>query len=46
MIALEVVFWVALGALVWTHAAYPLAAAAPPRASGAGRCAGATRRRP
>ena len=27
MIVVEVVFWVALGALVWTHAAYPLAAA-------------------
>ena len=27
MIALEAVFWAALGALVWTHAAYPLAAA-------------------
>jgi cellulose synthase/poly-beta-1,6-N-acetylglucosamine synthase-like glycosyltransferase len=27
VIVLEVVFWVALGALVWTHAAYPLAAA-------------------
>ena len=28
MIAVVVLFWVALGALVWTHAAYPLAAAA------------------
>jgi cellulose synthase/poly-beta-1,6-N-acetylglucosamine synthase-like glycosyltransferase len=27
MIVLEVVFWVALGALVWTHAGYPLTAA-------------------
>jgi cellulose synthase/poly-beta-1,6-N-acetylglucosamine synthase-like glycosyltransferase len=27
MIVLEIVFWVALGALVWTHAGYPLAAA-------------------
>jgi cellulose synthase/poly-beta-1,6-N-acetylglucosamine synthase-like glycosyltransferase len=27
MIVVEVVFWAALGALVWTHAAYPLAAA-------------------
>ena len=27
MIALEVVFWAALGALVWTHAGYPAAAA-------------------
>jgi cellulose synthase/poly-beta-1,6-N-acetylglucosamine synthase-like glycosyltransferase len=31
VIALEVVFWVALGALAWTHAAYPLAAAAAAR---------------
>src|SRR5881396_1595092 len=31
MIALEIVFWAALGALVWTHAAYPLAAAAAAR---------------
>lgn len=28
MIVLEVVFWVAASALVWTHAAYPLVAAA------------------
>jgi cellulose synthase/poly-beta-1,6-N-acetylglucosamine synthase-like glycosyltransferase len=27
VIVLEAIFWVALGALVWTHAAYPLAAA-------------------
>src|SRR5688500_10840063 len=27
MIVVEIVFWVALGALVWTHVAYPLAAA-------------------
>jgi glycosyltransferase involved in cell wall biosynthesis len=27
MIALEVVFWTALGLLVWTHVAYPIAAA-------------------
>ena len=26
MIAVVVLFWVSLGALVWTHAAYPLAA--------------------
>ena len=28
VIAVEVVFWVALGALAWTHVGYPLAAAA------------------
>jgi cellulose synthase/poly-beta-1,6-N-acetylglucosamine synthase-like glycosyltransferase len=28
VLAVEVVFWAALGALVWTHLAYPLAAAA------------------
>ncbi len=28
MLAAKIVFWVALGALVWTHALYPLAAAA------------------
>jgi len=26
MIAVEIVFWIAAGALVWTHAAYPVAA--------------------
>jgi cellulose synthase/poly-beta-1,6-N-acetylglucosamine synthase-like glycosyltransferase len=31
MIVVEIVFWVALGALVWTHVAYPLAAAAAAR---------------
>ena len=28
MLTVEVVFWAALGALVWTHLAYPLVAAA------------------
>src|SRR5688500_8867730 len=28
MIVVKVIFWVALGALVWTHLGYPLAAAA------------------
>ncbi|HZS25140.1 MAG TPA: glycosyltransferase family 2 protein [Gaiellaceae bacterium] len=28
MLALEIVFWAAVGALVWTHAAYPFAARA------------------
>ena len=31
MIVVEIVFWVSLGALVWTHAAYPVAAAAAAR---------------
>ena len=31
MLAVEVLFWAALGALVWTHVAYPLAAAAAAR---------------
>jgi cellulose synthase/poly-beta-1,6-N-acetylglucosamine synthase-like glycosyltransferase len=31
VLAVEVVFWAALGALVWTHLAYPLAAAAAAR---------------
>ena len=26
MLALEIVFWTALGLIVWTHAGYPLAA--------------------
>jgi cellulose synthase/poly-beta-1,6-N-acetylglucosamine synthase-like glycosyltransferase len=34
MIALEIVLWVAMGALVWTHGAYPLAAAAAARIRG------------
>ena len=36
MLAVEVVFWASLAALVWTHVGYPLAAAAAARARGRG----------
>src|SRR6476646_7969766 len=40
VLAVEIVFWASLAALVWTHAGYPLAAAAAARARRQGVRAG------